>query len=249
MSQALNKAEHNALLHRDAKNQHPISAIEGLEEALNGKVPTERKVNGQALDKDVEITEVKSAEKLKTARTINGVEFDGTYNIKVYGESELPKQPTTIYTAGWYRFAHAFSTAISGIIRIARNYGNGYPELYTLILNATYDDCEFTQLSSRFLHSQYISKIRAVYKQGDFYLDFYYSSDVPNTVTTKVSDIMPSFNTDTFSNVSYEIGSIPEGYSVKEFDLSASPIKVSSLDIGNTTLTETQLQALLALLT
>lgn len=71
MSQALEKAEHNSLLNRDFPNQHPISAIEGLKEALEGKVPTERKVNGRSLDKDVEITEVKSAEKFKTARTVS----------------------------------------------------------------------------------------------------------------------------------------------------------------------------------
>lgn len=71
MSQALEKAEHNSLLNRDFPNQHPISAIEGLKEALEGKVTRERKVNGQTLDKDVEITEVKSAEKFKTARTVS----------------------------------------------------------------------------------------------------------------------------------------------------------------------------------
>ena len=92
MSQALEKAEHNSLLNRDFPNQHPISAIEGLKEALEGKVTRERKVNGQTLDKDVEITEVKSAEKLKTARTVSlsgavestPTDFDGSGDANIY---------------------------------------------------------------------------------------------------------------------------------------------------------------------
>lgn len=250
MSQALKRTDHNAMLNRDKENQHPISAIDGLGGALESKVPKTRKVNGQTLDKDVDITEVKSAEKLKTARKINGVAFDGTYDIKIYSESELPVQPTTIYTTGWYRFAHTFSTASSVIIRIARNYGNGYPETYTVIFNATYENCNFTQISSlRRSTDQWIPKIRAVYLQRQIYLELYYNYDMGNRIATKVSDIIKSHETDTFSNVEFEEGSIPEGFNVEEFVFSGSPLKASSLEIGSTTLTETQLQELLALLT
>lgn len=259
MSQALEKTEHNALLYRDLPNQHPISAIEGLKEALDskaskealdGKVPTERKVNGQTLDNDVEITEVKSAEKFKTARTINGVEFDGTYNIKIYGESELPKQRFPHYSAGWVRFAELSAMSFSAIIQISREYAHGSPEVYTIGVNYIYGNCNFVQLSAfSTAWSQYITKIRAVYYQKTVYLEYYYDSTEGNHVTTKLSNILTSHPDDPFSNIEDVEGSIPEGYSVTEFDLSKSPLKVSSLDIGNTTITETQLQALLALLT
>jgi hypothetical protein len=218
---------------------------------LKNFVPNTRKINGQTLENDVEINEVKSAEKLKTARTINGVEFNGTYDIKVYGEGELPQQFIPTLKVGWYRFAHINSSSTSATIRIARNYGNGYPELYTLIFNSTYNDCGFIQLSSRFFEgSQHVTKLRAVFNsQGDFYLDFYYNYELPNTVAIKVYDIMSSLHTDNYSNLNTEVDSIPEGYSVKEFDLSFSAIKAPSIEIGNTKLTETQLQSLLALLT
>ena len=250
MSQAQKRIDHNAMLNRDKENQHPISAIAGLKEALDSKVPATRTVNGQTLDNDVEIKNVESADKLKTARTINGVEFDGTANIKVFGESELPTQLKPIYTKGWYRFAQIDSMATTAVVRIARNYGNGYPEVYTVIFNATYDNCNFTQISSlRRSTDQWIPKIRAVYLKRQIYLEFYYNYDLGNTIAIKVSNIIKSYETDTFSNIKFEEGSIPEGFNVEEFVISGSPIKASSIDIGSTRLTEAQLQALLALLT
>lgn len=250
MSQAQKRTDHNAMLNRDAENQHPISAIAGLKEALDSKVPTTRKINGQTLDNDVEIKNVESADKLKTARAINGVEFDGTASIKVYGENELPTQLKPIYTKGWYRFAQIDSTATTAVIRIARNFGNGYPETYTAIFNATYENCNFTQISSlRRSTDQWIPKIRAVYLQRRIYLEFYYNYDLGNRIATKVSDIIKSHETDTFSNIEFEEGSIPEGFNVEEFALSGSPLKASSIEIGSTKLTEAQLQSLLALLT
>ncbi len=250
MSQAFKKTDHNALTHRDKDKQHPISAIDGLTEELNGKVPVERTVNGQTLDKDVEIKEVESANKLKTARAINGVAFDGTEDIKIYGESELPLQRKIIKAKGWYRFANITSTGASAIIWIARNYGNGYPEVYTMIFDTTYDNCEIALLSSRFVsHSRYITKIRTVFDKGNVYLELYYSGEEQNAVTTKVLDVITSSINDSFSSVYLEDGFIPEGYTTKEFELSATPMKVSSLQIGGTTLTETQLQSLLNLLT
>lgn len=67
-----------------------MSQVRNAEEFKN-YVPNTRKVNGQPLNKDVEITEVKSAEKLKTARVVSfkgAVEstptaFDGSNNINV----------------------------------------------------------------------------------------------------------------------------------------------------------------------
>ena len=83
MSQSQKKADHSTLLNRDKENQHNIGAIEMLQEALDNKVsketlqesladkvPKERKINGQALDKDVEIKNVESADKLSTSRNI-----------------------------------------------------------------------------------------------------------------------------------------------------------------------------------
>jgi hypothetical protein len=40
MSQAQKRTDHNAMVNRDAENQHHISAIAGLKEALGSKVPT-----------------------------------------------------------------------------------------------------------------------------------------------------------------------------------------------------------------
>jgi hypothetical protein len=217
---------------------------------LSPYVPKSRTVNGKSLSEDVEIKEVESAEKLKTARTINGVAFDGTSNINIFGESELPLQLKPVYTKGWYRFAQIDSSATTAIINIARNYGNGYPEVYTVIFNATYGNCNFTQITSlRRSTDQWVPKIRAVYSGRQTYLEFYYNYDLGNTIATKVSNIIKSHIIDTFSNIAFEEGAIPEGYSVEEFALSGSPIKTSSLEIGSTTITETQLKSLLALLT
>lgn len=60
-------------------------------EELKNYVPKERKINGQALDKDVEIKNVESANKLKTARTISSsgaitsvpASFDGSSDVSV----------------------------------------------------------------------------------------------------------------------------------------------------------------------
>lgn len=105
MSQSLKRTDHNALINRNAKNQHDIGAIEGLRESLDGiqvdilnlqtdidnKVPMDRKINGQTLENDVEVKNVESADKLKTARTIglNGAvtstptAFDGSEEINI----------------------------------------------------------------------------------------------------------------------------------------------------------------------
>ena len=105
MSQTQKKADHSTLLNRNKENQHSIGAIEGLQEILDKeqesisnlqksideKVSAERKVNGQALDKDVEIKNVESADKLKTARTIGlsgavtstPTNFDGSGNVNI----------------------------------------------------------------------------------------------------------------------------------------------------------------------
>lgn len=244
---------------RSEQERRNAGDIYAIEQTLKNKVDNSRKVNGQTLDNDVNITNVESAEnaensesadRLKTPRTINGVEFDGTKDIKVLGEGELPIQATSIYTAGWYRFAQISSSSTTAVIRIARSYGNGHPEVYTVIMNSTYASCNFIQLSSQgSVYSKYISKIRAVYNAGTIFLEFYYNVDILNSVSTKISDITLSHITDNFSNIAVETGSIPDGYSVVEFDLSLSPLKVPSLDIGSTTITETQLKALLALLT
>ena len=219
-------------------------------EELSNYVSKGRSVNGQSLDDDVQIDNVKSADKLSTARYINGVAFDGTKDIKVCGDTELPMQIKTLTKSGWYRFAHIYTTCTSAIVHITRCYAYGYPETYTLILDSTYDNCDFIQISSQRRSTDVlIPKIRVVYKNGTHYLEFYYNQDIGNTISTKISNIMKSLTIDTFSNVDFEEGSIPEGYAVKEFDLSASPIKTSSLEIGTTKLTETQLKALLALLT
>ncbi len=252
MSKAFKKTDHNALTHRDGEKQHPISAIDGLTEALNGKVPVERTVNGQTLDEDVEIKEVESANKLKTARTINGVAFDGTSNIKVYSESELPAQNTMLNTEGWYRIAEFSALTMTATIHIARGYTEGIPEVYTIIMDTTHDTCRFTQLSSLMYEPhQYITKIRIIYGISRVkYLEVYYASEIANSVTVKFTNIATAYpELDTYSNVAFEAGSIPEGEHVKEFDLSVTPMKISSLQIGETTLTETQLQALLNLLT
>jgi hypothetical protein len=43
MSQSQKRTDHNALINRDKENQHNIGAIEKLQEALDNKVPAERK--------------------------------------------------------------------------------------------------------------------------------------------------------------------------------------------------------------
>lgn len=221
-------------------------------EELSNYTQNSRTVNGQTLDNDIQIDNVKSADKLKTARTINGVAFDGTEDIKVYSESELPVQNALFNKAGWYRFAEFSALTMTATIHIARGYTEGIPEVYTVIMDTTHDSCRFSQLSSlMYKPHQYIPKIRIIYGIGRMkYLEFYYASEIANSVTVKVTNITTAYPTlDTYSNVAFEEGSIPEGDYVKEFDLSEAPMKVSSLQIGETTLTETQLQALLKLIT
>lgn len=76
---------HNDLLNRDAENAHTISAITGLESALeeidtalNGKVNTDDlKFNDEGG------VEAATADKLKTARNINCIPFDGSEDITI----------------------------------------------------------------------------------------------------------------------------------------------------------------------
>ena len=249
MSQSLKRTDHNALINRNTENQHNIGAIEGLQEALDNKVPTERKINGQTLENDVDIKNVESADKLKTARNINGVAFDGTKDIKVYSENELPRQRFVCNSKRWVRFAKISALPVSATIRISREYAHGDPEAYSINFNGTYAQCGFVQTSSLFsLSARYITKVRAVYLRSDVYLEFYYNSTAPNHVTTNISNINSAYPDVLVENIHSEDCEIPEGFSVLEFDLSESPIKTDSLQIGNTTLTETQLQALLKLI-
>ena len=91
MSQAFKKTDHSVLSNRDKENQHPISAIDGLKEELDSKVPTQRTINGYTLDNDVHIDNVASADTLKTARTISlsgavkstPISFNGSKDISI----------------------------------------------------------------------------------------------------------------------------------------------------------------------
>lgn len=197
-----------------------------------------------------QITHVESADTLKTARKINGIEFDGTKDINVCGENELPMQQMIINKEGWYRFAEIHSSSSTFIIQIARHYGTKYPEVYSIIFDETYHNCQFTVLSSLFNELiQHIPKVRAIHKHGTVYLELYYTLNESHLVTTKLANITLSDNSDSVINIEYTVGSIPEGFSVTEFDLSAKLVTATSLQIGDTTITEEQLKALLATIT
>ncbi|MGP3592940.1 phage tail protein [Vagococcus sp. WN89Y] len=73
-----------------------VSAATAANTNANGRVPSTRKVNGLALGADITITTITgnaaTATKLATARTINGIAFDGTANIT------LPTPASVSYT-------------------------------------------------------------------------------------------------------------------------------------------------------
>jgi hypothetical protein len=66
-----------------------------------------------------------TATKLATARTINGVSFDGSANVVVYSPTEkAPILKSGIKTQTWYRVAVINTTHFSGTMTINSSWGN-----------------------------------------------------------------------------------------------------------------------------
>lgn len=102
---------HKNLLDRDLTDQHPIEAISGLSDELNNKQEklisgtNIKKLNGNDLigDGDLQITNIETANSLKTARAINGVKFDGSSDIEVPIKTFTIGTITNPLTSVWFK--------------------------------------------------------------------------------------------------------------------------------------------------
>lgn len=95
---------------------------------IDGYVPVTRSVNGQTLASDVVISNVASADKLSTARDINGVSFDGTSNITIVDSTKVP---TTRQIAGQALSADVSAATLTAALSGATDTAKGTVELAT----------------------------------------------------------------------------------------------------------------------
>lgn len=181
---------------------------------------------------------VDGAEKLATARNINGVAFDGTGDITVYSPQDFAPLYSTLSTAGWYRIAeiaanHAFSCRLD----IGTLYMHTTPEVVTLNIVKKYGiGCNITQ-TNHIGSVTIIPKIRAVQKSGEtWYLEVYYGGNTSNPIYcsfTNVAGLKGSGGIGQhLSTVNFTAGEIPEDYTATEFELSENPIKASAVKTG-----------------
>ena len=177
---------------------------------------------------------VASASKLTTARNINGVAFDGTSDIAVYSANELPRFAKLLKTNQWYRIAtiteaHGFSCTL----QFTSSYDYTIPQSTTLAINARYDtNCSIVQLSNTDV--SVISKVRAVRKIGaEWYIEIYYTGDTRGNPIQVVFSNIASYgehpNT-IITKVDFTDGTIPDGYTATEFELSSNPVKATTFE-------------------
>lgn len=191
---------------------------------------------------------VASASKLTTARKINGVDFDGTSDVTVYSANELPRFAKLLKTNQWYRIAtiaeaHGFSCTL----QFTSSYDYTIPQSTTLAINARYGtDCSIVQLSNT--NVSVISKVRAVRKYGaEWYIEIYYAGDTQgNPVQVAFSNIASygEHPNTIITKVDFTDGTIPDGYTATEFELSSNPVKATTFEgdlVGNADTATTQM--------
>lgn len=175
-----------------------------------------------------------SASKLTTARKINGVDFDGTSDIAVYSANELPWFAKRLKTNQWYRIATITEThGFSCTLQFTSSYDYTIPQSTTLAINARYDtDCSIVQLSNT--NVSVISKVRAVRKRGaEWYIEIYYAGDTQgNPVQVAFSNIASyaEHPNTIITKVDFTDGTIPDGYTATEFELSSNPVKATAFE-------------------
>ena len=178
-----------------------------------------------------------TATKLATARNINGVAFDGTSDVTIYGAREMPPIRKVLTTNQWYRIATiSEDMGFSCKVQLTSSFNYNTSISHTLLINAGYGDCNgcnITQINGATAIAT-VSKVRAVKKYGaEWYLELYYSGDTNgNPVEVSITDIA-SYNDNAsaiVTMVDFSTGEIPEGYNAKEFELSTKPIKTSSIE-------------------
>ena len=121
-------------------------------------------------------------------------------------------------TAGWHRIAtHNGSVAIPShaIFSIANTYGEDGPHQSTFL----YSGSGYAQrlVSAIGINGKNFNKVRVVYKSGQeyaLYIDVFYNAAGGNSIHLSACNMMNLKLT-----VEDTIATIPEGYSVQEFDL------------------------------
>ena len=185
-----------------------------------------------------------SADKLTTARNINGVSFDGTSDITVYSPTQLPTISKHITEEGWYRVASCTDCygAMTMVINTSFNYSDAtQAELDIAIGYGSAHDDGVNILQTSAINKGNISKVRICkgWATG-FCIDVYYAVNVRNYVSVSFTDVYPNaanLQTEEFTNPT-----IPEGYTVKEFTLEHGATKASKFvgDLeGNVTIDST----------
>lgn len=161
---------------------------------------------------DVGITAT-SAQKLTTARLINGIAFDGTEDIEVFSPSELPPLSKILSAKGWYRIAKISTTAISVQLALGSCWSYSDPCSGAFVIN--YDAFHggvITKLGATVPTS--FTKIRTVSQGQECYIEVYYNVDVPNTCFFKFNNIT---NYDgSITVIEGTAGEIPDGYTAVE---------------------------------
>ena len=188
-----------------------------------------------------------SAVKLTTARKINGVSFDGSSDVIVYGPHETNHTSSTLSTNGWYRIGTIISThGFSCRLIITSIYSYNFPISVALDITAHYGStASIVQVSS---HGEInstlaITKVRTVKKAGsEWYIEIYYAGSTNGNQVyvsyTNVQGISPgNIASDLVKDISFAAGSIPDGYISTEFSISiANPVKASAFEgdlVGN----------------
>lgn len=124
-----------------------------------------------------------------------------------------------IHNAKWVRVAKVnYGKFVSFVIIAWNNYNNSRPTsliLHGYVATTNITGCECVKVST-LANPSVFSKTRMVRTETATFLDLYYSQEKFNTVT--VESLTPGF---TLCD-SFEEATVPEGASVKEFDLTQS---------------------------
>lgn len=168
------------------------------------------------------------ATQLDSVRKINGVSFNGTKDITVYDPHVMPTVTKRLEAEGWYRIASKTVTGTNdgGLLLLTRSYNTSNAENYVLAFTQGYKRFTLNPISCD-VGNQHFTKLRYIYNDDKTpcYIEVYYAFDKANMGAVSVIS-----NTGTYTSEAFTAGGIPDGYSVKEFEL---PTAVEAFTAGD----------------
>lgn len=167
----------------------------------------------------------KGASEYALKTTVNGVEIGNGGSVTVYSPSELEPNSAFLSVEGWYRVLQ-FDGFGTYELDFMGTYAYGKPVIAKLLIAIGYNTADIVQLSN--MDGWAVSKVRVVHRDGTGFVEVYYNVNASNSVDVRFNTPIKSVT----SNVSFTPGSIPDGYTATEFELSSNPIKASAFE-GN----------------